>query len=453
MSFRKDFMWGVASSAYQIEGAAFEDGKGASVWDMFTHERGKIREEHTGDIACDHYHRYEEDVALMAELGVKCYRFSICWPRIIPDGIGKVNRAGVDFYNRLIDCLLEHGITPVATLFHWDYPYELEKRGAWLNPDSSDWFAYYAKVCAEEFGDRCKIFYTLNEPQCFLGYGYFAGCNAPGRQWNSYEILPALHNAFLAHGKAVQAMRSVRSDLQFGYAPSSDVCAPATDSPEDIDAARRRYFAVPEDEWMWCVSLWSDPVMLGTYPVNEPFMKNHIHTLPRTWEEDLKTIHQPIDFYGQNIYTQSLWSSDGKGGWQWVRNPMGFSKTSNNWCVSPRCLYWGPKFLYERYKTPIVITENGMGCHDTVSLDGKVHDPNRIDYVHRYLLELKKAAEEGADICGYMYWSVMDNFEWGNGFTDRFGLIYIDYLDGLRRIKKDSFEWYKGVIASNGENL
>ena len=453
MSFRKDFMWGVASSAYQIEGAAFEDGKGASVWDMFTHERGKIREEHTGDVACDHYHRYEEDVALMAELGVKCYRFSICWPRIIPDGIGKVNRAGVDFYNRLIDCLLEHGITPVATLFHWDYPYELEKRGAWLNPDSSDWFAYYAKVCAEEFGDRCNIFYTLNEPQCFLGYGYFAGCNAPGRQWHSYEILPALHNAFLAHGKAVQAMRSVRSDLQFGYAPSSDVCAPATDSPEDIDAARRRYFAVPEDEWMWCVSLWSDPVMLGTYPVDEPFMKNHIQTLPKTWEEDLKTIHQPIDFYGQNIYTQSLWSSDGKGGWQWVRNPMGFSKTSNNWCVSPRCLYWGPKFLYERYKTPIVITENGMGCHDTVSLDGKVHDPNRIDYVHRYLLELKKAAEEGADICGYMYWSVMDNFEWGNGFTDRFGLIYIDYLDGLRRIKKDSFEWYKGVIASNGENL
>lgn len=452
MSFRDDFMWGVASSAYQIEGGAFDDGKGASVWDKFTHAKGHIRDDHNGDVACDHYHRYAEDVALMAELGVKCYRFSICWPRILPNGIGEVNRAGVDFYNKLIDSLLAAGITPIATLFHWDYPYELEKRGAWLNPDSPDWFAYYAEVCAREFGDRVKIFYTLNEPQCFFGYGYFEGCNAPGRKWEDYEIMPALHNAFLAHGKAVLAMRAVRDDLKFGYAPSADVCAPATNSPADIDAARRRYFAVPENEWVWCISLWSDPIMLGTYPTDEPFLRSHMKYLPDTWEEDMKIIHQPIDYYGQNIYTASLWKDDGNGGWQWTRNPVGISKTSNGWPVTPYCLYWGPKFLYERYKTPIVITENGMSCHDTVSLDGKVHDPNRIDYLNRYLLDLRRASEEGVDIRGYMYWSVMDNFEWGGGYTERFGLIHVDY-ETLERKKKDSFEWYKEVIASNGENL
>ncbi len=454
MSFKKDFSWGVASAAYQIEGAAFEDGKGPSIWDVYSHIPGKIKEEHNGDVACDHYHRYKEDVQLMSELGEGfVYRFSISWPRILPDGIGEVNQKGIDFYNNLIDELLAKGITPCIVLFHWDYPLALYNKGGWLNSESSEWFRYYTEVCAKAFGDRCKMWMTFNEPQCFLGEGHKNGSTAPGIKMSTGDVIRMGHNVMLSHGKAVMEIRKHVKDSIVGYAPSCDVCAPDTDRPEDVEAARARYFSFDEEWWMWSVTLWSDPVMLGRYPEEDPiFQRKFKGELPEGYQDDMKIICQPLDFYGQNIYTASHWVSDGKGGAQWTRLPTGYAKTTNGWPVTPEALYWGPKFLYERYKTPIIITENGMACHDTVSVDGKVHDPNRIDYITRYLRALKKCAEDGADIAGYWYWALLDNFEWGGGFTERFGLVYMDYSN-LERIKKDSFDFYRDVMATNGENI
>ena len=454
MGFCKDFLWGVGTSAYQIEGAAAEDGRAPSVWDQYCHEEGgHIACGHTGDVACDHYHRYKEDVQLMWELGIRSYRFSLSWSRILPDGIGAVNQKGIDFYNNLIDELLKNGITPCITLFHWDYPYALQKMGAWLNPESADWFAYYTEVAAKAFGDRVKWFITFNEHQCFLGMGYFDGCNAPGKRHGLEDMAQMLHNMFLAHGKSVLAIRKYVKDAKVGYAPTCGVNMPLTDSAEDIAAARKKYLSVDASAWIWNVPLWSDPVVLGRYPEEDPFFaKQFRQYLPANYQDDMKIICQPLDFYGQNIYNGSLWKADEKGDPVWVANPVGSPRTANGWPVTPDALYWGPKFLYERYKLPIMITENGLSCHDAVSLDGKVHDPNRIDFTHRYLRSLKRAAEEGVDIIGYYHWSRLDNFEWGAGYTERFGLVYVDYAT-QERIKKDSFAWYKSVIQDNGESL
>lgn len=453
MSFKKDFLWGVASAAYQIEGAAFEDGKGLSIWDVYSHISGKIKEEHNGDVACDHYHRYKEDVALMKELGTKVYRFSVSWARVLPNGVGEVNQKGIDFYNNLIDELLAAGITPCLVLFHWDYPYELYKKGGWLNADSSEWFKYYTEVCAKAFGDRVKMWITFNEPQCFLGEGHLNGGTAPGIKMTVGDVVRMGHNVMLSHGKAVMAIRELVEDSIVGYAPSCDVCAPDTDDPRDVEAARRRYFSFDEEWWMWNVSLWSDPVMLGRYPEEDPIFQRKLKPhLPEGYQEDMKIICQPLDFYGQNIYTASHWSADENGEAKWTRLPTGTAKSTNNWPLTPEALYWGPKFLYERYKTPIIITENGMACHDWISVDGKVHDPNRIDYITRYLRALKKCSEDGADIAGYWYWALLDNFEWGDGYTQHFGLVYMNYQT-LERVKKDSFDFYKEVMATNGENI
>ena len=453
MAFRKDFLWGAGTSSYQIEGAAAQDGRGPSIWDAYCHAGGHIFKGHTGDVACDHYHRYKEDVQLMRELGLRSYRFSISWTRILPDGIGEVNPAGIAFYNNLIDELLANDITPCITLFHWDYPMALQDRGAWLNPESSDWFAYYAEVAAKAFGDRAKYFITFNEPQCFIGMGYYDGVHAPGERHDMPDMALMLHNVCLAHGKAVQVIRAAVPDAKIGYAPTCGASMPLTESPEDIAAARKHYFSIEDNAWVWNVVLWSDPIILGRYPEEEPFFREKIKPyLPKNYEEDLKTICQPLDFYGQNIYTCSLWTVGADGEPQWHDNPTGGPRTSNRWPVTPGALYWGPKFLYERYGLPIVITENGMSGHDWISLDGKVHDPYRIDFTHRYLRALKRAADEGVDILGYYHWSLMDNFEWCDGYNERFGLIYVDF-ETLERTKKDSFDWYRTVIESNGESL
>lgn len=451
MAFSKDFYWGAATAAFQIEGGAYEDGKGLSIWDVYCKEPGKTYRGHTGDVACDHYHRYEEDVELMAELGVKAYRFSISWPRILPDGTGKVNEKGIAFYNKLIDALIAKGITPMVTLFHWDLPYELEKRGAWLNPDSSYWFAEYAKVCAQAFGDRIKHFITFNEPQVFLSSGYRKGIDAPGKTLSDRDLVKMAHNILLAHGRAVQALRAAAPGCKVGYAPTSGPAMPATNCEADIAAAKQKYFGVELENWCSNVVWWSDPVFFGKYPEHTEAFHQLKEHLPEGWEEDMKIISQPIDFYGQNIYNGNYWKME-NGEPVWVAQSMNTAKTSRQWYVMPEVLYWGPKFLYERYHCPIVITENGMGCHDTVSLDGKVHDPNRVDFLHRYLLQLKRAADEGVDIMGYMVWSFMDNFEWVWGYDIRFGIVWVDY-ETQERIPKDSFYWYKSIIAENGDNL
>lgn len=452
MGFCKDFVWGTATSAYQIEGAVKEGGKGEHIWDVFTKEPGHIYEGHTGETACDHYHRYQEDVNIMAEMGLKGYRFSIDWSRVLPFGTGKVNEEGIAFYNRLIDALLEKGIEPYITLYHWELPYELYKRGGWMNPEIVEWFGAYAKLVAERFSDRVKYFFTLNEPQCFVGLGFLNGEHAPGLQCNIRDTFEMAHNVLKAHGRAVQMLRQYgKQSLIIGYAPTSSVCYPKTDKPEDIEAARQAYFAANTDlkNWTWNVSWWSDPVLFGKYP--EDGLKCYEAYLPKITEEDMKLISQPIDIYGQNIYNGRCVSMGADGKPEMVSRYEGFPRTAIDWPVTPEVLYWGPKFLYERYKKPIYITENGLSCHDVVSLDGKVHDPNRIDFLARYLKELKKAAGE-VEIAGYFQWSLMDNFEWARGYDERFGLVYVDY-PSQQRILKDSAYWYKELIATNGKNL
>lgn len=450
MGFAKDFVWGAATSSYQIEGTGRDSGKGQNIWDVFTKEPGRVYEGHTGDIACDHYHRFREDVAYMKELGLKGYRFSIDWSRVLPEGTGKVNEKGIDFYNALIDELLEQGIEPYITLYHWELPYEIYKRGGWMNPEIVEWFGQYARLVAERFSDRVKYFFTLNEPQCFVGLGFLQGCHAPGVKAPLRDTFEMVHNALKAHGRAVQMLRAYgKQNVQIGYAPTSGMCYPEKETPKDIEAARKALFALPDDlsNWTWNVSWWSDPVILGKYP--EEGMKKYEKYLPVITDEDMKLISQPIDFYGQNIYNGRCIRMGTDGRPEEVRRPAGFPKTATNWPVTPEALYWGPKFLYERYRKPIYITENGMACHDTVSQDGKVHDPNRIDFLARYLKNLKRAAEE-IDIRGYFQWSLMDNFEWDKGYAERFGIIYVDF-ETQERIWKDSAYWYRDLIHRNGD--
>lgn len=450
MGFAKDFVWGAATSSYQIEGTGRDSGKGQNIWDVFTKEPGRVYEGHTGDIACDHYHRFREDVAYMKELGLKGYRFSIDWSRVLPEGTGKVNEKGIDFYNALIDELLEQGIEPYITLYHWELPYEIYKRGGWMNPEIVEWFGQYARLVAERFSDRVKYFFTLNEPQCFVGLGFLQGCHVPGVKAPLRDTFEMAHNALKAHGRAVQMLRAYgKQNVQIGYAPTSGMCYPEKETPKDIEAARKALFALPDDlsNWTWNVSWWSDPVILGKYP--EEGMKKYEKYLPVITDKDMKLISQPIDFYGQNIYNGRCIRMGTDGRPEEVRRPAGFPKTATNWPVTPEALYWGPKFLYERYRKPIYITENGMACHDTVSQDGKVHDPNRIDFLARYLKNLKRAAEE-IDIRGYFQWSLMDNFEWDKGYAERFGIIYVDF-ETQERIWKDSAYWYRDLIRRNGD--
>lgn len=448
MAFRNDFMWGAATSSYQIEGAVNEDGKGKDIWDIFTNQPGKIYGGHSGEVACDHYHRFREDVAIMKEMGLKAYRFSINWSRVLPEGIGKVNEKGIAFYNALIDALLEANIVPFITLYHWELPYELYKKGGWMNSEIVEWFGDYAALIAERFSDRVTHFFTLNEPQCFVGLGFLNGEHAPGLKAPLEDTFLMAHNAMKAHGRAVQQLRAhAKQPIEIGYAPTGTMSYPYSDKKEDIEAARTHLFGMqPLDNWTWNVSWWSDPVMLGKYP--EEGLSLYEKYLPKITDADLKLMSQPIDFYGQNIYNGKCVRMGKDGKPEVVEREEGFPRTAMDWPITPKCLHWGPKFLYERYQKPIYITENGLSCHDSISLDGKVHDSNRIDFLHRYLNELEKATEDGVDIRGYFEWSLMDNFEWACGYSERFGLIYVDYLT-QKRIWKDSAFWYKEWIAKH----
>lgn len=453
MGFGKDFQWGAATSAYQVEGAAFEDGKGWNIWDVFCKEEGKIFGGHTGDVACDHYHRFREDVGLMKELGLKAYRFSINWARILPAGTGTVNEAGIDFYNNLIDALCEAGIEPFITLYHWELPYELYKKGGWMNGEIADWFGEYAALVAERFSDRVKYYFTLNEPQCFIGLSYLEGVHAPGLKAPVRDTFQMAHNVLKSHGMAVRMLREhARQEIFVGYAPTGTMSYPDSSRPEDIEAARQHLFGMPEDpgSWTWNVSWWSDPVFFGEYPKDA--LDRFRDYLPEIRKEDMKLISQSIDFYGQNIYNGNRIRMGKDGNPEKVTRYEGFPKTALDWPVTPECLYWGPKFLYERYKSPIYITENGLSCHDVISMDSKVHDPNRIDFLARYLKCLKQSAEDGTDIRGYFQWSLMDNFEWHSGYAERFGLVYVDYRS-QERIIKDSGYWYRDLIRGNGGEL
>ena len=458
MEFPENFVWGVAAAAYQIEGAAREDGKGLSVWDMFCRQPGKVLDGHSGDVACDHYRRFREDVAMMKELGVRHYRFSISWPRVMPAGTGSVNERGLDFYDQLVDELLAAGIRPWATLFHWDYPHELFLRGGWLNRESADWFADYTRVIAERLSDRVEHWITLNEPQCFIGFGHATGTNAPGLKLGAAECLLAGHHVLLAHGKAVQVLRAhARKPATIGWAPVGVVSLPLPDADErGIDAARRAMFSVNGGDAssmgmppnIWSNTWWGDPVVFGRYP--EDGIKAAGNAMPNIAPGDMETISQPIDFYGANIYSGTFYQAGENGEPQRVPHAAATPLSAFKWPIIPESLRWGPRFLHERYQLPVIVTENGISLPDWVSLDGQVHDPQRIDFLQRYLAGLQRAISDGTDVRGYFHWSVLDNFEWAEGYKQRFGLVHVDY-ETQRRTPKDSAFWYRDLVASKHE--
>jgi beta-glucosidase len=452
-AFPKDFAWGVATASYQVEGAAAEDGKGPSVWDVFVKKPGAIFGGDTGDVACDHYHRFKEDVALMKTLGVKSYRFSVSWPRVLPEGIGASNPKGLDFYSRLLDELGSHGIEPFCTIFHWDYPQALYKKGGWLNRDSADWFAEYTSLLADKFSDRVKMWATQNEPQCFIGLGLLDGAHAPGDKLKYPQYLTAAHNAMRAHAKSVQVLRARAKDAKgtkVGYVLATQVAAPATETTDDIEAARAAIFAVGNRS-QWNNSWWIDPVMFGKYP--EDGVKTFGADMPKFKPADLDEMKQPLDFLGLNIYKADLYRRGADGQPAQISTPAGYPRSGADWqTITPSSMYWGPRFFWERYHLPMVISENGLATRDQIFLDGKVHDPQRIDFMHRYLAELGRAVKDGVPVNGYYAWSLLDNFEWGDGYKQRFGLVYVDYAN-QKRVPKDSFDWFKKVIASGGRAL
>jgi beta-glucosidase len=460
MQFPETFTWGVASSAYQIEGAADTGGKGPSVWDALCRQPGKIADGHNGDVACDHYHRYPGDVAFMQSMGVHAYRFSISWPRVMPAGAGPINPRGLDFYDALVDALLAAGIQPWATLFHWDYPHALLERGGWLNRDSADWFADYTRIVVERLSDRIGHWLTLNEPQCFIGFGHATGTNAPGLQLSAAQCLQAGHHVLLAHGKAVQVLRTyARIPATVGWAPVGIVSMPVPDGgSNEIEAARRAMFSVTGGDAhamamppnIWSNTWWADPVVFGTYP--EDGIQAAGAAMPVIAPGDMAIISQPIDFYGANIYAGTLYQADASGNPVRLPHPASTPLSAFNWPVVPECLRWGPRFLHERYQVPIVITENGISLADQPSPDGGVHDPQRIDFLQRHLIQLRHAIADGADVRGYFHWSILDNFEWAEGYRQRFGLVHVDYPT-QRRTPKDSARWYHECIAANGSFL
>jgi len=446
MSFPKEFIWGTASAAYQIEGAVAEDGRGQTVWDVFSHTEGKTYEGHNGDIACDSYHRFEEDLAALLALGVKHYRFGIGWTRIFPDG-RTLNECGFAYYDKVVDLLLKNGITPWITLFHWDTPQALEEAGGWQNRETAELLAQFSGVVADHFRGRVSRYFTLNEPQCFVGLGYEAGWHAPGKALRGTQLLACWHNAMLAHGMMVKAVRKADPSAKIGLASCGLVCIPQSEVIADIEAARAATFTfgVHPEFSLFSQNAFLDPALLGHYP-DHPFFRQM--DIPA---EDLDIIHQPIDFIGLNFYNASVVRA-GDSGPENVPFHRGYPRTAMRWPVTPSMMYYGTKFIYERYQLPIYITENGLSCNDKIYLDGKVHDPDRIDFLNRYLLEYRRAGENGADIRGYFHWSLTDNFEWSNGYEERCGLFYVDY-ESLKRYPKDSAFWYRSVVESNGENL
>ena len=467
MNFPKDFIWGVATSSYQIEGAEHEDGRCKSVWDDFYKIPRKVVDEKSGAIACDHYHRYKEDVQLIKNLGVKAYRFSVAWPRIFSydsdsqNGVvkGNLNQKGLDFYDRLIDELLQNGIEPWLTLFHWDLPYELEKKGGWRNRDIHHWISDYSAEIARRYSDRVTHFFTLNEMPCILG-GY-RGWFAPGLEVNEREVFNIIHHMLLSHGSMVQAVRAnAKQNVLLGCAHNGLGHYPASESKEDyeafikamncIEAAPGRY-APQEGSGILSgdsLTYYLDPIHFGKYP--DKAFELFADKMPEIKDGDMKLISSPVDYQGINIYEGrpiTAGSAPGKkdGGWHIEPFEEGYNITAAKWPITPKSMNHYFKFISDRYKKPVYVSENGMSNADIVSLDGKCHDPQRIDFTERYLAELKKAIDSGADVKGYFHWSLMDNYEWRNGYTERFGLVHVDYQT-QKRTPKDSYWWYKELV-------
>jgi len=445
--FPPDFVWGTATSAYQIEGSPTADGAGRNIWHRFSHTPGNTWLDQTGDVACDHYRRYKDDVAIMAELGANAYRFSIAWARIFPQGTGTVNKKGIDFYSRLVDELLKRGIKPNATLYHWDLPEVLDDRGGWLNPDIAKWFGDYATTMFEALGDRVEMWSTLNEPWVVTDGGYLSGVLAPGHS-NLFEAPIATHNLLRSHGTAVERFRASEASKKgkIGITVNLEPKYPASDSAEDLAATRRA------DAYMNRQFL--DPVFLGRYP--EEMREIFGEAWPEWSAEDMRLIKQPIDFLGVNYYTRKVerYHPDFLPlKTKHVPQPDQI-QTETHWEVYPEALTKVLLWVTERYGKPAVyITENGAAFYDPPhTIDGKIEDPLRVEYFRQHLRAAHEAMERGVNLKGYYAWSLFDNYEWSLGYSKRFGIVHVDYSTQQRTIKS-SGRYYAAVIRSKGAIL
>lgn len=439
-TFPSNFVWGVATAAYQIEGAVHEDGRGTSIWDTFSHTPGKVLNGDTGDVACDHYHRWREDLALLRDLGVGGYRLSIAWPRLIPDGGHAVNPAGLDWYERLIDALLENGIEPWVTLYHWDLPQPLEDAGGWPERATADAFARFAEVVGSRLGDRVRTWATLNEPWCSAFLGYQIGVHAPGKQ-DPRLALAATHTLLLAHGRAVEALRAASPGARIGIVLNPTHVDPATDAEPDVAAARRAdgYY----NRW------FLDPLYGRGYP---PDMLEHWreHFAPPS-ADDLRTIAAPTDFLGVNFYRPTTVKADPADaflGASDVQDPND-RVTQMDWIVVPDGLRKLLVRLARDYPVrSLAVTENGAAYADPPAVDGQVHDPERTRYLAEHIAAAGQAIGDGVPLMAYFAWSFLDNFEWAQGYLNRFGLIHVDFPTQQRTLK-DSGRWYRGLIAAS----
>ena len=446
--FNKDFIFGVSTASYQIEGYPFVDNKELSIWDEFVSKKGNIIDNSNGNVVCESYKKYKNDVKLLKELNVKSYRFSIAWSRVI-DKFNNVNQKGLNYYINLCKELRKNNIIPLVTLYHWDMPLWLDEMGGFLNDEISDYFAFYTDVVTKALNGLVSDYITINEPQCIIHLGHRVCAHAPGKKYNTKEILHAIHNLLKCHGKAVSVIRKNVLNSTVGIAPCSRPIIPVCEANQLLyEKCKEKYFELKNDfEFPNTVSIYSDPIFLGDYP--KEYYEIFKDEMPNITKEDLLLISQKTDYIYQNIYSGTYFDLDKSNKLIQKEFINGYPEGNIDWLqVVPKALYYGPKYLYERYKLPIIISENGFCNVDFISLDNKVHDPQRIDYIKRYLMELENVSKE-VPIKGYFYWSLFDNFEWNSGLKKRFGLVYIDYNTG-KRIKKDSFYMYKKLIKNEG---
>jgi beta-glucosidase len=442
LRFPPGFTWGVAAAAPQIEGAAFTDGKSASVWDTFSRKPGAVLNGDTLDVACDHYHRFDQDFALMKRLGIRNYRLSLAWPRILPDGDGAVNQKGVDFYHRLFDSMQKHGITPWVTMFHWDLPQALENRGGWRVRGTADAFARYADTIVRAYGDRVKNWITLNEIFCFTRLGYGTGQKAPGARESEQVVNQTYHHALLAHGAGMRAVREHGGKgARAGLTDNVIVTVPVDLQPANVAAARRAF----AEENVRVL----EPLFTGRYGAT--YKRVTGADAAKVAPGDLKLITEPMDFFGLNIYTGFFVRAGKRGRPEALAFPAGYPATDCKWLyLMPQVMYWGPKFVTELYakRLPLYITENGAGYNEVPPVNGEVLDLHRLECVRNNLTQLRAGLKDGVPVKGYFLWSMMDNYEWEDGYQRRFGIVYNDFAT-QRRTPKLSAQWYSRVIKGN----
>lgn len=439
--FPADFIWGSATASFQVEGAAWTDGRGESIWDRFCRIPGKVAEGHNGDMACDHYNRYKQDIRLMKELGMQAYRFSVAWPRVIPGGRGAVNRAGLDFYDRLVDELLKSDIIPFTTLFHWDLPQPLQDQGGWVNRDITGPFTEYAEQVVKRLGDRVKHWMTHNEIPCFIGKSYKDGVHAPGLTVSRKDLNQAYHNAFLTHGIAVRTVREfARKDAEVGLVNNPFIPVPLLDTPAHAAAAQKAFVRIE--------AYLADPIFKGAYA--PWWLEEQGADAPEIRPGDMELISSPTDFLGVNVYSgYFVEPSQDALGYRFLPFPKGYPRMALDWLKPvPQALYWCVRHYREAYGVgKTYISETGCACDDEMNAEGRIVDLDRIQWLRSHVQEAQRAVREGLGLAGYFQWSLMDNFEWAEGYLKRFGIVHVDY-DTQVRTPKESAYVYREIIRN-----